>query len=106
MPYHGYYYRMLDGQGPHANGGAYDYMAKGVLLGGFALVAYPATYDNSGVMTFIVNQDGAIFQKDLGPNTAKLAQAMKRFDPDDTWERVPDPDQAPSNAIAEAEESP
>jgi hypothetical protein len=106
MPYHGYLYRMLDGQGPSATGGAYDYMAKGVLLGGFALVAYPAQYDNSGVMTFIVNQDGAIFQKDLGPKTAQLAQAMKRFDPDDTWERVPAPDQDPSNAIAEAEESP
>ena len=106
MPYHGYFYRMLDGQGPHAIGGAYDYIAKGVMLGGFALVAYPAKYDSSGVMTFIANQDGAVFQKDLGPKTAQLAQAMKRFDPDDTWERVPDPDQDPANAIAEAEENP
>jgi hypothetical protein len=106
MAYHGYYYRMLDGQGPHATGGAYDYLAKGVLLGGFALVAYPANYDNSGVMTFVVNQDGAIFQKDLGPKTASIAQAMKRFDPDDSWERVPDPDQDPANATAEAEEAP
>ena len=105
-PYHGYYYRMLDGQGPHANDGAYDYVAQGVLLGGFALVAYPATYGNSGVMTFLVNQDGAIFQKDLGPKTAATAQAMKRFDPDDSWQRVPDPDQAVENATAEAEESP
>jgi hypothetical protein len=106
MPYHGYYYRMLDGQGPNATGGAYDYLAKGVLLGGFALVAYPATYDNTGVMTFIVNQDGAIYQKDLGPKTASIAGAMKRFDPDDSWERVPDPDQNPANATAEAEEAP
>ena len=106
MPYHGYYYRMLDGQGPHANDGAYDYVAQGVLLGGFALVAYPASYGNSGVMTFIVNQDGAIFQKDLGPKTAATAQAMKRFDPDDSWQRVPDPDQDAANASAEAEESP
>jgi hypothetical protein len=106
MPYHGYYYRMLDGQGPNATGGAYDYLAKGVLLGGFALVAYPATYDNTGVMTFIVNQDGAIYQKDLGPKTASIAGAMKLFDPDDTWERVPDPDQNPANATAEAEEAP
>jgi hypothetical protein len=106
MPFHGYYYRMLDGQGPHANDGAYDYLAQGVLLGGFALVAYPATYGNSGVMSFLVNQDGAIFQKDLGPKTAALAQAMKRFDPDDSWQRVPDPDQAVENATAEAEESP
>ena len=106
MPFHGYFYRMLDGQGPHATGGAYDYIAKGVMLGGFAVVAYPAKYDSSGVMTFIANQDGAIFQKDLGPKTAQIAQAMKRFDPDDSWERVPDPDQDPANAIAEADESP
>jgi hypothetical protein len=105
-PFHGYYYRMLDGQGPHATGGAYDYFAKGVMLGGFALVAYPANYDNSGVMTFIVNQDGAIYQKDLGPKTASIAGAIKRFDPDDTWERVPDPDQDPANATAEAAEAP
>lgn len=105
-PFHGYYYRMLEGQGPHAGGGAYDYVVKGAMIGGFALVAYPATYDNSGIMTFIVNQDGAIFQKDLGPKTASIAQAMKRFDPDETWERVPDPDQDPANATAEADEAP
>ena len=87
-PFHGYYYRILTAQGPAAAGGAYDYMAKGKMIGGFALVAYPAKWDNSGVMTFIVNQDGVVFQKDLGPDTVKLAKAMKTFNPDETWQRV------------------
>jgi hypothetical protein len=87
-PYHGYYYRILAAQGSHAAGGAYDYVAHGEMIGGFALVAYPASYDASGVMTFLVNQDGVVFQKDLGPKTAELARAMKRFDPDDSWTRV------------------
>ena len=87
-PFYGYYYRILTAQGPAAAGGAYDYMAKGKMIGGFALVAYPAKWDNSGVMTFIVNQDGVVFQKDLGPDTAKLAKAMKTFNPDETWQRV------------------
>ena len=99
-PYHGYLYRMLDGQGPHADGGAYGYLAKDKLLGGFALVAYPASWGVSGVMTFQVNQDGVVFEKDLGPKTAAIAQALKVFDPDDTWKRVPDPEEAP---MAEAE---
>ena len=88
-PYHGYYYRILTRQGPDAAGGAYDYLvAHGKMMGGFALVAYPAQYGNSGVMTFIVNHDGVVFQKDMGPKTAALAQAMKTFNPDSTWKRV------------------
>lgn len=97
-PYHGYQYRILDGQGPHATGGAYSYLAHGKLLGGFALVAAPASYGNSGVMTFLVNQDGVVFEKDLGPKTAALAQAIKLFDPDETWKRVPDPEDEPMAA--------
>jgi hypothetical protein len=88
IPYHGYYFRVLTAQGPHADGGAYDYLAHGELLGGFALVAYPAEYGSSGVMTFIVNQDGVVFQKDLGPKTLSLARTLKRFDPDKSWQRV------------------
>jgi len=78
-------------------------MAHGQLIGGFAVVAYPATYDNSGVMTFIVNQDGVVYQKDLGRDTAKAARAIERYDPDDSWQRVPDEDQAPEPGIAAAE---
>ncbi|MGH8064097.1 MAG: DUF2950 domain-containing protein [Candidatus Entotheonellia bacterium] len=85
VPYYGYYYRLLKAQGPDAPGGAYDYMVNGEMLGGFALVAYPATWGNSGVMTFMVNHDGVVYQKDLGPNTAAVARAMTRFDPDKTW---------------------
>jgi hypothetical protein len=88
IPYHGYYYRILNGQGKSAPGGAYDYMAKGNMIGGFALVAYPAKYASSGVMTFIVNHDGVVYQKDLGKNTEKAAQAMKLFNPDSTWKKV------------------
>jgi hypothetical protein len=88
-PYHGYYYRILTAQGPHAEGGAIDYKAKGTLYGGFAVLAYPAQYGNSGVMTFLVNHDGVVFQKDLGKDTATFVQAMKRFDPDTSWTKVP-----------------
>jgi hypothetical protein len=87
-PYHGYYFRLLTAQGPAAAGGAYDYIAQGKMIGGFALVAYPAKWDNSGVMTFIVNHDGVVFQKDLGPDTAAAAAAIKTFNPDDGWTRV------------------
>jgi len=85
---HGYYYRMLNAQGKSAPGGAYDYIVKGKMIGGFAVIAFPAIYGNSGVMTFIVNHDGVVFQKDLGKNTAKIANAMKTFDPDKTWKKV------------------
>jgi hypothetical protein len=88
IPYYGYYYRILTRQGAHALGGAYDYLAKGKMIGGFALVAYPAQYGNSGIMTFIVNQDGTVFQKDLGPQSDKLARKLEAFDPDSTWMKV------------------
>ena len=88
LPYYGYYYRILKSQGPDAPGGAYDYVVRGKMIGGFALVAYPANWGNSGVMTFIVNHDGVVYQKDLGPDTATIARAMSRFDPDSTWTRL------------------
>lgn len=84
-PYHGYFYRILKGQGPEARGGAYGYVAQGRMIGGFALVAYPAAYGNSGVMSFIVNHDGTVYEKDLGPDTAKIAKAMSVFNPDKSW---------------------
>ncbi|MCJ7545280.1 MAG: DUF2950 domain-containing protein [Deltaproteobacteria bacterium] len=87
-PYHGYYYKILKAQGKNAPGGAYDYVVKGKMIGGFAMVAYPAAYGNSGVMAFIVNQDGVVYQKDLGKDTEKIASSMKKFDPDKTWEKV------------------
>ena len=84
-PYHGYYFRMLTGQGPHAKGGALDYVVKGHMIGGFAALAYPAKYLQTGVMTFIVNYEGIVYQKDLGPNTAELARKITRYDPGDGW---------------------
>ena len=90
MPYHGYYYRLLKAQGANASGGAYDYVVRGKMLGGFALVAYPAEYGSSGVMTFMVNHDGIVFEKDLGPNTPAIVKKMTRFDPDGTWTRAAD----------------
>jgi hypothetical protein len=87
-PYHGYYYRILTQQGPNAPGGALNYVVKGKMIGGFALVAYPAEYGNSGVMTFVVNHAGMIYQKDLGENTAAVAKQMVFFDPDKSWKKV------------------
>jgi hypothetical protein len=87
-PFHGYYYKILKGQGKNAQGGAYNYVVKGKMILGFALVAYPAEYGNSGIMTFIVNQEGIIYQKNLGKNTKSIAEAMKNFDPDPTWKKV------------------
>ena len=87
-PYHGYYYRILTQQGPHAQGGALDYVVKGKMIGGFALVAYPAEYGNSGVMTFLVNHAGTVYQKDLGDDTTMLARRMTSFDPDQTWKKT------------------
>jgi len=86
-PYYGYYYRILKAQGPDAKGGAYDYVARGKMIGGFAMVAYPAGYGSSGIMTFIVNQDGVVYEKDLGPNTAAAAQKIAKFNPDKSWTR-------------------
>ena len=88
IPYHGYYYRILTRQGAGASGGAYDYLAKGKMIGGFALIAYPAEYGNSGIMTFIVNQDGTVFQKDLGARTEKIARKIETFNPDADWKKV------------------
>jgi hypothetical protein len=87
-PYNGYFYRILTAQGESAHGGAYSYLVKGKMVGGFAIVAYPATYAVSGVKTFIVNHEGVVYEKDLGRNTIKLAKAMKTFNPDKTWEKV------------------
>jgi hypothetical protein len=88
VPYHGYYYRILTAQGKDAPGGAYSYLVKGKMIGGFAVVAYPAEYGNSGVMTFIVNHDGKVFQKNLGSNTGSIAKGMKEYNPDKTWAEV------------------
>jgi hypothetical protein len=87
-PYHGYYYKILTKQGAAAVGGPADYVVNGKMIGGFALVAYPAEYRNSGVMTFLVNYNGTVFQKDLGPKTAELAEAVTSFNPDPTWKKV------------------
>jgi len=88
VPFHGYFYRILLRQGPSAPDGAYDYVTHGHMIGGFGLVAYPARYGDSGVMTFIVNHDGIVYQKDLGPATARVAAGIQSFDPDATWKRV------------------
>lgn len=87
-PFHGYYFRILKGQGSHAAGGAYGYMVNDRMLLGFALIAYPAEYGNSGIMTFMVNQEGTIYQKNLGEETRRLAEEIQLFDPDPTWRRV------------------
>ena len=91
-PYHGYYYRMLYAQGENANGGARDYFKDGLLTEGFALVAWPADYGSSGVQTFIVNQDGVVFQKDLGEDTAAAVEAIQSFDPDSSWTAIVPPE--------------
>jgi Protein of unknown function (DUF2950) len=88
VPFNGYMFRILTSQGPHAQGGAKNYIVDGKMTEGFAFVAYPVDYRSSGVMTFIVDKSGAIYEKDLGPNTTKLAQAMTAYDPDSTWQKV------------------
>ena len=87
-PYHGYYFRMLKSQGPDAPGGAFDYVVNGKMIGGFALVAWPAEYGVSGIGTFIINHDGVVYEKDLGPGTAVQARQMTRFNPDKSWHPV------------------
>lgn len=89
-PYNGYYFKVLTKQGPAAPGGEMEYIVHGKMIGGFALVAYPAEYRNSGVMTFIVNHAGTVYQKDLGPATDKLAARMTAFNPDKSWQKVTD----------------
>jgi Protein of unknown function (DUF2950) len=87
-PYHGYYYRILKAQGTDAPGGAFNYVVNGKMIGGFALIAYPAEYGNSGVMTFMVNHAGTVYQKDLGRWTYVPAERMMVFDPDQTWKKL------------------
>jgi hypothetical protein len=89
-PYHGYYFRILTGQGPSALGGAYNYVINGRMIAGFGLVAYPEDWGRTGVMSFICNQQGRIFEKNLGPRSTTLGAAMSRFDPDKTWRLVAD----------------
>ena len=88
QPFHGYYFRMLDKQGDQAKGGAKNYIVDGKMTGGFAFVAYPAEHGNSGVMTFVLNQDGVLYQKDLGNSTVETATAMSEFNPDGNWSPV------------------
>jgi hypothetical protein len=89
-PFHGYYFKILTKQGKSAPGGKYNYIINGNMVAGFALVAFPANWGRSGVMTFIVNQDGRVYQKNLGPETMKIAQEMKSYNPDGTWALVED----------------
>jgi hypothetical protein len=88
VPYHGYYFHILTSQGPDAPGGAHSYIVKGEMIGGFALVAYPAEYGVSGIKTFVVNHNGVVYEKDLGPTTTVSAHAMTSFNPNKTWEAV------------------
>ncbi len=85
-PYYGYYFRILTQQGQNAPGGAKDYVVNNRMTGGFALIAYPATFGDSGIMTFIVNQDGIVYQKNLGPDTTRIAAAITQYDPDGSWQ--------------------
>jgi hypothetical protein len=90
QPYHGYYFRILTEQGKHAPGGKYNYIINGNMIGGFAMVAWPAEYGDSGIMTFIVNQQGRVYQQDLGEKTAKIVKKMRVYDPDPSWQISPD----------------
>jgi hypothetical protein len=90
QPYHGYFLRILTRQGKHAAGGKYDYIINGHMIGGFAFLAWPADYGNSGIMTFLVNQRGKVYQKDLGPRTSRVAKSITEYDPDKSWNLSPD----------------
>ena len=98
-PFHGYYFRILTRQGKAAPGGKMDYLSHGNLTGGFALVAYPENWDQSGIMTFIVNQDGKVFQRNLGEKTSRIAGAMKEYNPDNQWTLAQD--EGVSSAVSE-----
>jgi hypothetical protein len=87
-PFHGYYFKVLKGQGPHAAGGALPYVIDGIMIGGFALVAAPAEYRVTGVKTFLVSHEGVVYEKDLGPDSLKFAKEMVEYDPDKTWHRT------------------
>lgn len=89
-PYHGYFFKILKRQGPHAPGGKYNYVINGNMIAGYALIAYPDKYGSSGVMTFIVNQQGRVYEKNLGPDTLKLARQIAEYDPDASWKLVKD----------------
>jgi|KBSMisStandDraft_5_1062788.scaffolds.fasta_scaffold101382_3 hypothetical protein len=102
-PYHGYYFKILTAQGPAAPHGALDYVIQGTMIGGFALVAWPAEHRVTGVKTFLINHDGILYEKDLGPDTANIAAEMKAYNPDKTWKRVPDTDADSDGAAAEEE---
>jgi hypothetical protein len=84
----GYFYKILKKQGPNAPGGAYDYVVRGKMIGGFALVAHPAAYGVTGIMTFIVNHEGVVYEKDQGKETGKIVGAMNQYDPDKSWKKV------------------
>jgi hypothetical protein len=90
QPFQGYLFNVLSKQAKSAPGGKYDYVINGNMIGGFALVAWPAEYGDTGIMTFIVNQQGRVYQKDLGPKTASIVRSMKAYDPDKTWTISPD----------------
>jgi hypothetical protein len=90
QPFHGYFFKVLTRQAKSAPGGKYDYIINGNMIGGFALVAWPAKHSESGIMSFIVNQQGRVYQKDLGPKTTAIAEAMRAYDPDKTWSLSPD----------------
>jgi hypothetical protein len=87
-PYHGYCYHLLSSQGPNATGGAIDYVVNGRMIGGFGVIAYPADYGNSGIMSFIVNHEGIVYQKDLGEDTTRIAKAISAYDPGPGWQRA------------------
>jgi hypothetical protein len=89
-PFHGYYFKVLKGQGPAARLGELDFMVKDMMIGGFALAAAPAQYKVTGVQTFIVSHDGIVYQKDLGPGTLDVFKSMDRYNPDKTWNRTDD----------------
>jgi hypothetical protein len=101
-PYHGYIYRILKEQGPHASGGARSYMQDGKMTNGFAVLAYPAAYRSSGVMTFIAGQDGIVYQKDLGRQTDTIAPSIKAYDPDASWQRVQPEDEQQASGIGQS----
>jgi Protein of unknown function (DUF2950) len=90
QPFHGYYFRILTRQGDAAPGGEMNYLSQGNLTGGFALVAYPENWGQSGIMTFIVNQDGKVYQQNLGDATSRIAGKMKKYNPDSEWSLVQD----------------
>jgi hypothetical protein len=101
--YHGYYYKLLTSQGPHAEGGEAEYLIDNRLIGGFGVLAYPALYGNSGIKTFIINHDGVLYEQDLGPDTSKIAKGIQSFDPGPEWTKSDVP--APTPEVASKDEN-